>query len=85
MRNPKFLFWLGRSDVSQYYDKGLCLRITPPYTQHNIELNKKQVQQLVKELQNWLGETELPLYTKTRPSEQINPEGSLTEVFSNEY
>lgn len=60
---------------------GLCLQLgyrVPQFT-------KKQVQELVKELQNWLGETELPFYTKTRPSEQINPKGNLTEVFGDDY
>ena len=42
--------------------KGLCLQImrNPPETP--VELDKKQVQELVKELQNWLGETEFPSF-----------------------
>ncbi len=43
-------------------DIGLCLTLSPPcdFRNYTSLLNKKQVQQLVRELQNWLGETELP-------------------------
>ncbi len=40
--------------------RGLCLQISPSYGESYISMNKKQVQELVKELQNWLGENELP-------------------------
>lgn len=45
--------------LTQYYagkKHGLCLMLGRPSS----IFNKTQVQQLVRELQNWLGETELP-------------------------
>jgi len=61
----------GELILTQYYGgkkNGLCLQLSPPLIIRGMtspshdysQLNKAQVQQLVKELQNWLGEVELP-------------------------
>ncbi len=44
---------------------GLCLQLTPNERGY-VQFTKKQVQQLVRELQNWLGETELPWKSETK-------------------
>ncbi len=53
--------------ITQFYagkKSGLSLQLTPwPMLmdrENYVQLTKSQVQQLVRELQNWLGETELP-------------------------
>ncbi len=49
--------------IAQFYNKkwgGLHLEMGPTNTVKIAMLTKKQVQELVKELQNWLGENELP-------------------------
>ncbi len=54
----------GRLSLTQFFagKEGLCLQfyLTPDTDSIYTELTKPQVQQLVRELQNWLGETELP-------------------------
>jgi hypothetical protein len=41
--------------------QGLCLQINSPrYLEGYIQMNKKQVQELVAVLRNWLAENELP-------------------------
>jgi hypothetical protein len=56
----------NKLDLSQFYGgkkEGLCLQLTPwppDPTGAYVQFTKTQVQQLVRELQNWLGETELP-------------------------
>lgn len=78
----------GELYLTQFFGgkkNGLSMQLTVVGDEQNqcslrsqyVQLSKAQVQDLVRTLQDWLGEAELPFYLKTPPSERRKSNGQI--------